>query len=324
MFAPRRILVDRLLAGGLALLTAGLGAAVYVALTSPVAAPPVEAEPMRPAAAVVKVRRGLTESDLEVLWEGLDPEHAPSRLPGRDLPGSAGKGLRKDGMAFRVRGIIYSTAGSSVAFIEYGKGVQLYRTGEPVGEWRIAAIARGSVTFQQNGKRRVVSITRRLYRGGPDSVIAARPVLPKRVWTIAKAEERTSYRKKDRPGVSTYAAYARKRRRMAPASSERSSVVVPGELVAQVRQDPKTALKDVRFEPLMVKGQMRGIHISKLPSFASAYGLAGGDIVRAVEGQAIDSMDRAFALYNRYRGRTSIRVTVERNGRLRDIVFHAR
>lgn len=321
MFTPRHIMADRLLAVGLVVLTVGLGGALYVALNTP-ASRVRDEEPVRSAAAEEAPRK-LTDADLRIL--GLGREKPSLRT---DAAKTAAKLARRDSakesVPFKLRGVVYSTAGASVAFIEWRKSVQLYRTGEPVGKWQITAIGMYSVTFSRDGKSRVLSLAHRPYRSGLDLAAAAtdgRAASPAS-GVVSRREKRRKIAV--RQTVVTHADRARRPRRAASDWPKRSTVVVPRELATRLRRDPKAALKDARLEVMSEKGRMRGIRIRKLPSIAMGYGLVSGDVVRAVEGQPISSVDRALALYNRYRSSASIRVTVERKGQVRDIIFHAR
>ena len=328
MFVTHRIWVDRLLVGGLVLLTAGLGGALYVVLSPAPLAPDQVGDEPRAGAPLVERARSLSEADLSVVWRGLDPGRPPPRPAGRGRaanPDRPDKG--RDGLPFRLRGIVYSTAGSSVAFIETGKIVQIYRAGEKIGEWEITAIDMYAVTFSRDGKPRVMAIAHKPFHSRPGRALAggAGDLEP----TVTHLPARRVAKRRDVKRAvtvqTTMTTYPNRRAKPAAAPSwpKRTTVSVPSELVKQVRRNPQAALQGARFEPLMEKGQMRGIRIQKLPALGVGYGLAAGDVVRAVEGKQIDSFDRAFDLYSRYRSYGSIRVTVERNGRLRDLIFHS-
>jgi len=98
-------------------------------------------------------------------------------------------------------------------------------------------------------------------------------------------------------------------------------VSISREVMESARQDPAAALEGVRYE--FPTGGQGGILLSAVPvkSLPARCGFAPGDRIVAVNGQPIDSPNRALELYARYRDSASVVVTLERQGKRRDIEY---
>jgi type II secretion system protein C len=311
--------MERLAALGIVLLVAGLGAGVYLALGPgpdrapagvPVAVSPAPEGPSGP----------LSESDLKVLWEGFDPKRSVSAL----LP------LTPQGPAvpFTIQGIIYSADGDSVAFVKAGSKVQLCRAGDVIDGWTVKAIEPGRVLFDKDGRELALVVGGRTYPAGgaPSMVALASPAVRPGRNTPPPADP--SLRRRYSPPaprpVGTQGTMP------LPTAEERAAVDgavgLPSDLADMARNNPSTVMNGVTLEPHMVDKQMRGITIAQVAkdSFAARYGLAPGDRVLAVNGEPLDSAGRVYQLYNRYRHDNSVRVTIERAGQVKDVLYYVR
>lgn len=335
MFTRRQLLHDRLLLAGLVILSCVLGAAIYlVARMSPQDNSVLPAHTVHRASSPYVSERLLNETELNKLHLGMD-QPAAAKQATSELPPATGD--EPVHIPFKVRGIIHSSAERSVAFIEAAGKIGLYRKNDVVEGWRIAAIDIASVTFARDGQERTLGLEfapyskRPLAKGAGRTNTADRPVAVQEITHPAASTALAQLV----PAEATAHGFSPIREMAVVSSSPpprqppttvaaNATVAVPSQVVEQVRQDPMSALRGASIEPVLNKGQMEGLVLRSVQpgSLAATYGLAPGDKIIAVNGQPLNSVERAFELYNRYRNADSIRVTLVRNGQRRDIVFY--
>jgi len=340
MFRRLRARLDRLVALVLVLLGCGFCAALYVALR-PLPDPSAAGEEVNVVASekVSQLPSALTEEELRVLWAGRDPHQPPSTASAvpkkRD---AASQPASSDAGAFTVRGIIYSTSGSSVAFIESRGKLGLYRTGQTLDGWTIVAIGRDSVSFGKDGRAHEVAMAHYAYSDRPRVARTARPasVRPRPTRptpakpTQVKAPGRRSRQAMGmaQPVRDVSGSTASTPRPLPPRARDAdATVAIPQKVVEKARANPQAVMKGVNLSPILAKnGSMSGIALNKvgIGSLAARYGLAPGDRILAVNGRRIDSAARALQLYQRYRHSDSVMVTLERNGKRKNVLFYAR
>jgi type II secretion system protein C len=313
----RRRTMERLAAFGLVLTAVGLGAGVYLALgpapvrdrtDGPTAVTPASDGPLGP----------LSEADLKPLWEGLDPKRSGSALPS---PLSAAPAS-----SFAVQGIVFSPNGDSVAFIGVNSKVQLYGVGDVINDWRITAIEPGRVLFDKEGEELALGLSGRKYEALSSRdlpLLAGAPVVAPEFSTAPGLGARRNGPMRSFP-VATQKGSAR-----FPTAEERAAVdatvALPANVAELARNDPASVMEGVTLEPFAAGGTMRGINIAQLAanSLAARYGLAPGDRILAVNGEPLDSSSRVYQLYNRYRHSDSVRVTIERAGQVKNVLYYA-
>jgi len=334
MFRRRDRALDRLADAGLALAGLAFCATAYLAIR-PLGAP----SPPSGRAGPVAVREDrstarLTEADLKVLWEGLDPDRpAVKREPASAA--AAGKAQPTENLP-TLRGVVYSTAGASVAFMEVGGKVLFFREGDAVDKWTVQEISRGAVSLvAEDGERRRLTLQRRPYADRPSRSVAGNRPRPEAAVArpnppgaeMIRPAKRGPGSGSTQPSVLARAGspVVRRPRPVRVAGVERT-VAVARVHVDLARRDPAAAMQGVRLEPVVDGGKMQGIAVRNVVtgSLAARYGLAPGDRIVAVNGQPLDSPARVFELYRRYRNSDSVRVTLERGGRRREVVFYAR
>ena len=330
----RRTLPDKLAMPALIALLAALGASVYFVWgTPPAAAPPVTHQVEAIAEAPLSMP-ALTQDDLSVVWRGIDP------LPARATPTPPRRAPDKRSTAteapfpLKVRGIIFSDDAHSVAFLESGKQMMLCRAGAIVGGWRVAHIDKYTVTIRKGEEVRVLTVE----HPGFDAMPADRPAGARR-----RADRRPRATALARPGLSspptsrepgrpTPARVASAHREVEivrpakpPPTDADVTIAVRKEDVDLARSTPMAAVRGLAFEPIMQAGGMEGILLRTIPkgSLAARYGFAPGDRIIAVNGDVIDSPQRMFQLYRRYQRSDAVRITIERNGKRRDILYYA-
>ncbi len=104
-----------------------------------------------------------------------------------------------------------------------------------------------------------------------------------------------------------------------PATTAQQSVTVSPEaqkMLASLRQDPGELMKRVQAVPVLDGGRLTGVRIAPGSDAAliGLFGLRTGDVVTAVDGQAVDSPARGQQILSSLAGARSTRVTVLRDG----------
>lgn len=84
-----------------------------------------------------------------------------------------------------------------------------------------------------------------------------------------------------------------------------------------VISNPSQLLAQVKVTPYLETGQVRGFRLDDVQkgSLAESLGVRDGDIIRGVEGQRLDGVERAIEIYKEVKDRPIISVEVERGGR---------
>ena len=329
MLRLRRRLLDRFLTVGLVVLAAGLGAGVWLAL-SPLSPRVRGGGDAGPAASSRTPAVPLTAADLRILWGG-GPEADNPRVRGSGAPEMA---QPADLLPFKIRGIIYSPEGSSVVFLDVAGKISLYHVGDVVEAWKVYSIQINGATFSRDGRQVLALLEGKAYnerplpsgevavsagseRGGPNPISAD-----------AAAGERSAEVASARAVVTQSVPAGMGVRASAPIPKDvDSSVAVPRAVVDQARSNPMAAMDGVKYAVLTDKtGKMQGVVLTSVAvqSLAGRFGLAPGDRIIAVNGQSIDSVKKAIEIYNTYGNSDGVRVTIEREGRRRDVFFYAR
>lgn len=94
----------------------------------------------------------------------------------------------------------------------------------------------------------------------------------------------------------------------------------------QVRRDPEALMRRVQVVPVLSDGKLAGVRFSAGTDVAllEQVGLQQGDVVTAVNGMAVDSVERGRQIMDSLGNATSVRVTVLRNGKPTDITVGLR
>lgn len=87
--------------------------------------------------------------------------------------------------------------------------------------------------------------------------------------------------------------------------------------LTSVISNPNQLLAQVKVTPYLEAGQVRGFRLADVErgSLAESLGIRDGDIIKGVEGQRLDSIERAIQIYGEMKHRSVITVEIERNGR---------
>ena len=327
MFPQSRNRLDTFVTAGLVVLAIGLSVAFYVAL-KPVDsahgpgqnALPLQAGIEADASAAPQAR------DFTVIWEGEPDVQKPSASStGRIVP--ANSSTAPD---FQLVGVFRWTFSPSMACITRNGKQALYGLGDTVAEWEISDIRERSVTVTRDGEEKTLHMGQPAYARLPSRVSPETPLTRN---TPVSNEPVSAPRA---PGASGRGSLQTQRtrstsqpRKPRPTKPEGvdATVAVAAGIIERLREDPASVKFGASFTPNLDKrGKMQGIVLNKIAagSLAARYGLAPGDRILAVNGQAISSLNAAMELYQRYRGSDSVRVTIERGGLLRNVLFYAR
>ncbi len=194
-----------------------------------------------------------------------------------------------------IKGIVYSASGESVAILKLKSQnyESIFRTGELVcPNVTIQRIEEKNVIFDYDGKQVILTLQE---TGQATSVAVTLP-----------AREGTTAIKAIVPGSDTPAAAPE-----IPAAAEPIPVSVDG-VVTEIRKDPHL-IENFGVAPNVQEGRIEGFRVSNVPenSLPYQYGLRSGDIIRRVNGVLIDSLARAFTVYQQILNSNVKSVTVE-------------
>ncbi len=119
-----------------------------------------------------------------------------------------------------------------------------------------------------------------------------------------------------------------KRREQLIKSAEQEAKIVKKEfnreeILKRLEAEMPMIMKEARFTPNLVDGEMSGIKITRLPrrSVLSTVGINMNDIIKEVNGVELNNMETLFGLFNRFRDDDQFEVTVERQKRIYRILY---
>lgn len=311
MFSTRKR-TDRLVTFTLATLAATVGAGAWFAF-QPLSRPPAPPAPA-PAASV--------------------PAPAPDLSPSADIavaPPKVAAPPAAESLPFKLHGVIYSTSGASVIFLQAGSDSRIGRVGDAFDGWKLTRIDKDRATFTREDRDLTLVMENVRYEGGPmlatvaaatvQSPGSARPAgtpgnSREKMLTVSRTTA-AAPRPKAPAGVDATVAVARQ-------DAERMRQVAEKAL----KEDPASvlqgAIQGIKVEPCLKQGQMEGLLLRSVPvgSLAAQYSLAPGDRILAVNGQPLDSFSRAMELYRTMGNTDSVTVTLEREGKRREVMFY--
>ena len=95
------------------------------------------------------------------------------------------------------------------------------------------------------------------------------------------------------------------------------------EILKRLEAEMPMIMKEARFTPNLVDGEMSGIKITRLPrkSVLSMVGINMNDIIKEVNGVELNDMETLFGLFNRFRNDDQFEVTIERQKRIYRILY---
>ena len=173
-----------------------------------------------------------------------------------------------------------------------GQGERAWRVGdEVVPGVRLAAVHADHIVLLRDGKEETLALPRDTQLAPADVV---RPT-PARVSGAAAAV----------PG------------RVAGDATATPSTASAAATIEQVRRDPQAFLSRVQVVPVLADGKLAGVRLAAGTDAAllEQVGLQQGDVVTAVNGVAVDSVERGRQIMDSLGNANSVRVTVLRNGK---------
>ena len=328
MLWPHRILLHRVLQGSVGLLLAGLLVGALLLAAAPPTAQVLSERPGLSAPAVqAEAVPELSAQALKVVWEGIDPDR-PSRLPRPAIKKPVAQPKPKaDTPNVKLCGVIFSSAGDSVAFVEHQALVAPVRVGHSFDGWRLSVIGPVSAVFSKGRRKHVLTMETEY---GDYSVPAARDTgRPDRGRSAAVARP-GAMRGSNRPGLRQIG--SERRPALAPVppplNGADARVAVSRRVIDRYRDDPSKAIaeQNLRIEPHLQNGRMAGVTLRRVPpgSLPASYGLMSGDKIVAVNGKPLNSAAAIMQLYSKHRNSESVRVTIERGGQRKEVLFYAR
>lgn len=92
---------------------------------------------------------------------------------------------------------------------------------------------------------------------------------------------------------------------------------VPKTVIDLVLQNPMSVMKTVRIVPAIKNGKPAGFKLYAIrpSSLFAVLGLANGDTIEAINGETLDSLDKALDAYTKLSGAKSVKVDLERRGK---------
>jgi type II secretion system protein C len=95
------------------------------------------------------------------------------------------------------------------------------------------------------------------------------------------------------------------------------------EILKRLEAEMPMIMKEARFTPNLIEGEMSGIKITRLPrrSVLSMIGINKNDIIKEVNGVELNNMETLFGLFNRFRDDDEFEITLERQKKIYRILY---
>ena len=173
-----------------------------------------------------------------------------------------------------------------------------YEPGAPINEQaKLLTVERSAVTVLINGKQERLVID---WQGNQQAALPAR------------STRHTLLLKPPARGVLA-----------APQLPADSTVTVSKSDLNKNFRNLSQLLTQMRVQPFFEKGKPSGFLISSVRrgSFVERLGARSGDIIRQINGERVDSVQKAFKLYNAFKNNNSVQVTITRQGRPHTLNF---
>jgi len=164
---------------------------------------------------------------------------------------------------------------------------QLYRVGDPVQNAVVKAIFREKVVLSVDGKDEILTMEE----------VPASGIAPVRPSALPASAAR-------------------------PTPIEREMIVDRG-MVSDAMGDIGELMKQVRIRPYFEEGRPSGLSLTGIrpDSIFRKMGLRSGDVLQAVDGEEIRSVDDVVRLYEKIGSTNGVTLQIKRRGRVQDINF---
>jgi len=330
MFPKRHNRLDRFVTAGWVILVIGLSVALYTALKPVHSTYTPDTDLAQQADTDATARTAPDAPDFSVIWMG-EPD-LPKRASS-DAASSADSSTESNAVNFQLRGVFYDPSGVTMACLCLKGEQSLYGIGDAIDNWEISEIDAESVTIIRDGKRRTLRMSMPAYAYVPSRDVSDETTSDESTTVWKQTVTRPVPGAPSGQGVARVKKLSPTTTRPKPRPKSENladvdaTVAVAANIVDRLRDDPTSVEFGVGFTPdLNAKGKIQGIRLNSIASgsLAAQYGLAPGDRILAVNGQPITSLAGAMQLYQRYRTSDSVRVTIDRGGLLRNVLFYAR
>lgn len=205
-----------------------------------------------------------------------------------------------------LKGIIFNPDGDSLAIVQIsskGNAEILLGEGDVIENAYLKKINESGVVFLYDGKEVVINLPKpQVDKGGiviKDSPVKVLPQPP----VVSEGKTSTS-------AVSSGSQPA------IPAPEQPRNINI-NEISERLRSDP-SLLAQVSVTPYIQDGKVEGFVVNRVPEtgISAQLGIQAGDVIKRVNGTLIDSLSRAYAVYNNILASQTKLVTVEilRNG----------
>jgi general secretion pathway protein C len=193
--------------------------------------------------------------------------------------------LKPTGLKLKLWGTVTGGAGKDYAVIESKGGEQnLYRAGDAIQEATVKLILRGKVVLNIGGKDEILEME----------------------------EFPSAAKTRTRPG-----------RRPAPRRVSSQRIPLKRSEVENATKNINQLLENVQVRPHFENGQPKGLRLSRIKpnSIFRKMGLINGDVLTAVDGEPIVSVENSLSLYERLRSSDDVKIEIKRRGRIRTIEY---
>ncbi|MCF8037201.1 MAG: PDZ domain-containing protein [Desulfobacteraceae bacterium] len=200
--------------------------------------------------------------------------------------------MEKTELNLRLWGTITGTNGKSYAVIEHKskREQKLYQKGDTIDQARIKMILRKKVVLSVNGKDEILELEELVDQSG-------------RVSDRASSDDRDT-------GISR--------------RSQGGPVNIDREQISAAMQDVNNLMRQVRVRPYFDEdGSPAGIMLSGIRSNSifEDMGLESGDIIKAINGRQIRSVEDAMQFYQNLKSASEVELQIQRSGSQQTIQY---
>lgn len=222
-----------------------------------------------------------------------EPAYTESQKVEVQLESDTASDLPLSSLNYRLMGTIAGPPSSSFAIIEIpgGKGQKLYRVGEEIGEARIRSIKRNIVILDNRGREEKLEIK------FDEKVITSR---------LSSPSGDFSGRGVTKVGANKF--------------------ILDRTEVERLSGDVTQFMTQVRIVPNLVSGKASGYKMMaiKKGSLVESVGFKNGDILKEINGKAINRPEEAFHAYEQLKKGGGFTIDVERDGKRQTIYYEVR
>ena len=240
----------------------------------------------------------LTSNPFKILEK--DPVVKPQKTKAQPLPRN--RPIQKEKPKLRLLGTIYGKVLSWAVILDLeAKKEGFYEPGDLINEsTKLLSVERSAATILFNGRELRLKID---WKDNEQVLSTARP-MKKRIPLRRHGNRRGIFNKtSSKPADST--------------------VTVSKSELDKNFKNLSQLLTQMRVQPFFEKGKPAGFLISSVRrgSFVERLGARSGDIIKEVNGQKVDSVQKAFKLYNAFKNNNSVKITITRKGRPHTLNF---